>query len=124
MVDSLEAFNREIMAVAELVKQHRRLCMTPPVDDDFPQVKYEYDRAVRVAIAAFREYGRNVGVDWISVDDRRPDEKEPVVYRRPDPYRPGRWHVGIAYWTVSGKWNPELESVGSPHGFTHWMPLP
>lgn len=60
---------------------------------------------------------------WISVEDEQPDHKEPVVYavNRPGP---GRWSVGIAYWTVSKKWNPEMESTQAPDGYTHWMPLP
>jgi len=32
--------------------------------------------------------------------------------------------VGIAYRTVSDKWNPEMESTTNPKGFTHWMKLP
>jgi hypothetical protein len=60
---------------------------------------------------------------WIAVKDRAPDHREPVVYCRPNPNGTG-WHVGIAYWTVSQKWNPEQESTQSPRGFTHWMPLP
>jgi hypothetical protein len=61
--------------------------------------------------------------DWIAVKDQLPDKKEPVVYARPNPRRRGTWHVGIAYWTVSQKWNPECESLHEPNGFTHWKPL-
>jgi len=61
---------------------------------------------------------------WISVADKQPPHDEPIVYARPDTKRgPGRYHVGIAYWTVSERWHPELESANSPEGFTHWMPL-
>ena len=61
----------------------------------------------------------------ISVKDQKPPSAEPVVYARPDFRRgSGHWSVGIAYWTVSKKWNPELESIHAPTGFTHWMPIP
>jgi hypothetical protein len=60
---------------------------------------------------------------WICVEDLPPSHSEPVVYARPDPFRPGRWHVGIAYWTVSQRWNPEMESSMNPEGFTHYKPL-
>jgi hypothetical protein len=59
---------------------------------------------------------------WIPVRERLPPKDEPVVYARPN--GPERWHVGVAYWTVSQKWNPEAESRFAPYGFTHWMPLP
>ena len=62
---------------------------------------------------------------WISIHDEKPSQKEPVVYARPDLKRGnGNWNVGIAYWTVSEKWNPEAQSERCPRGFTHWMPLP
>ena len=63
---------------------------------------------------------------WVAVKDRKPDTREPVVYARPagKEWTPLRWHVGIAYWTVSNKWNPEQESEACPQGYTHWMPLP
>lgn len=60
--------------------------------------------------------------EWVRVKDKMPDQKEPIVYCRPN--GPGRWHVGIAYWTVSARWNPEHESTSNPGGFTHWAPLP
>ena len=58
--------------------------------------------------------------EWISVKDQMPDASEPVIYARP---KRGRWAVGIAYWTVSKKWNPEMESTQTPQGFTHWKHL-
>ena len=59
---------------------------------------------------------------WISVKDKKPPTDEPVVYA----YQKSstQWNVGIAYWTVSEKWNPECESSQAPTGFTHWIPLP
>ena len=60
---------------------------------------------------------------WISTKDQIPDRKEPVIYCQRS--RDGkRWRVGIAYWTVSQIWNPQMNSVQNPDGFTHWLPLP
>jgi len=62
-------------------------------------------------------------IKWISVEDRLPNKNEPVVYINRKEFKKG-WFVGVAYWTVSNKWNPECESTENPEGFTHWMPLP
>lgn len=62
--------------------------------------------------------------EWIKCSERMPDKREPVVYMRPSDWQRGKIHVGIAYWTVSEKWNPECESTQAPEGFTHWIPLP
>jgi hypothetical protein len=61
------------------------------------------------------------GSGWIAVRHQPPDRGEPVVYARPN--GPDKWHVGIAYWTVSQCWNPQQESSFAPQGFTHWKPL-
>lgn len=61
---------------------------------------------------------------WISITDQPPPPPESIAFARPDPLNPGHWRVGIAYWTVSGKWNPEIKSEIYPEGFTHWLPLP
>jgi hypothetical protein len=66
--------------------------------------------------------GRVTDRSWTNVKDQPPSKGEPIVYCRPA--RGGRFHVGIAYWTVSERWNPEMESQFAPDGFTHWMPLP
>ena len=60
-------------------------------------------------------------LEWISVKDQVPDRKEPVIYC----HRKNKttWHVGIAYWTVSKTWNPQMNSE-QDDGFTHWLPLP
>ncbi len=62
--------------------------------------------------------------DWISVEDRLPDSKEPIVYCSTHKTTKGKIGVGVAYWTVSDKWNPEMSSEYCKTGFTHWMPLP
>lgn len=58
---------------------------------------------------------------WLPVSELK-DHSEPIVYARPKGR--GKWSVGIAYWTVSQKWSPEMESQLAPHGFTHFMRLP
>jgi len=59
---------------------------------------------------------------WIDVKDKKPPTDEPIVYVKPKDGE--RFCVGIAYWTVSKKWKPEMESTQNLSGFTHWMPLP
>lgn len=62
---------------------------------------------------------------WIDINDQEPPTNEPVVYcRKRHDGGVSFWSVGIAYWTVSKKWKPEMESLRAPSGFTHWMPLP
>lgn len=58
---------------------------------------------------------------WIRVEDQRPPKDEPVVYRRS--LGGGRYGVGIAYWSKSDTWVPEMQSQFAP-GFTEWLPLP
>lgn len=50
--------NEEFDAVAELSKEYRRIRLTPIVDDDYPEVRYAYERAIRSLIYALRENGR------------------------------------------------------------------
>ena len=57
---------------------------------------------------------------WRPVSDLK-DHSEPVVYARRKNDR--TWHVGIAYWTASQHWNPEMQSVENPRGFDWWKPL-
>ena len=59
--------------------------------------------------------------NWISIKDKLPPNGEPIVYAR---FKEGKWAVGIAYWTVSQVWCPELGSTACPEGYTHWLPLP
>lgn len=47
MKDRIALQNKEFEAMEELAKQWRRLQMTPPVDDDYEQVRFEYDQARR-----------------------------------------------------------------------------
>lgn len=59
---SVESFSAEIEAARELRRQLGRIEMTPPVDDDFPQVKYEYDQAVRSFLEAAARNGRSLPI--------------------------------------------------------------
>ena len=60
---------------------------------------------------------------WISVKEQIPSHDEPIVYCIPGALN-SMFHVGIAYWTVSKKWNPDIYSEKNKEGFTHWIPLP
>lgn len=57
-MDKIELQNKEFDAVAELSEQYRRITLTPVVDDDYPAVRYDYERAVKAAIEAFKANGR------------------------------------------------------------------
>lgn len=52
--------NKEFDAVAELAKQYRRITMTPVVDDDYPEVRHDYEHAVLDVIDAFKQNGREL----------------------------------------------------------------
>lgn len=58
MQTKLETQSKEFDAVAELAKQYRRITMTPIVDDDYPEVRRDYERALSGLIAALRANGR------------------------------------------------------------------
>lgn len=54
--DNTQLF-REVAGAAHAVAvQRRRLDFTPPVDDDFPQVKHEFDSAVKDLVRAASAY--------------------------------------------------------------------
>lgn len=50
--------NTEFDAVRDLSEQYRRITLTPVVDDDYPSVRHDYERAVAVTLDAFRQNGR------------------------------------------------------------------
>lgn len=58
MMARLKSQRAEFDSVAELAKQLRRCDMTPVVDDDYPAVRYDYERAVFAVIEAMRCNGR------------------------------------------------------------------
>ena len=50
----------EFDAMAHLAEQYRRLTYTPIVDDDYPQVRFEYDQAVRMFLDACAANGHKM----------------------------------------------------------------
>ncbi len=50
--------NKEFAAVAQVAEQYRRITLTAVVDDDYPEVRRDYESAVRSLLDAFRENGR------------------------------------------------------------------
>lgn len=50
----------EFDACSRLAKEYRRIQMTPPVDDDYPEVRHDYERAVIAFLRACRDNGRQV----------------------------------------------------------------
>lgn len=48
----------EFDAASELTKQYRRVSMTPIVDDDYPEVRHDYESALSVFIAKMKANGR------------------------------------------------------------------
>lgn len=56
--DRIELQNKEFDAVSELAKQYRRIVMTAIVDDDYPEVRHQYESAARALLRAFVANGR------------------------------------------------------------------
>lgn len=59
--DEIAKQNSEFDAVRDLTKQWRRLEMTPVVDDDYPEVRHDYDSALRTLLEKVRA---NRGSRW------------------------------------------------------------
>lgn len=57
-VDRMATQRAEFDAVEELVKQDRRLRMTPIVDDDYPSVRHDWESALAEVISAMKKNGR------------------------------------------------------------------
>ncbi len=54
----MKLLDAELGAIEAAAEQVRRLRCTPPVDDDFPEVKHAYDGSVRTLVNALRNNGR------------------------------------------------------------------
>lgn len=54
----IAAQNVEFEAVQRLSKQYRRITLTAPVDNDYPEVRHGYESAIQQLIAALRLNGR------------------------------------------------------------------
>jgi hypothetical protein len=59
--DRLELQNKEFDAVGKLSKAYKTCISVPVVDDDYPEVRYNYECALEDTIAAFRGNGRIPG---------------------------------------------------------------
>lgn len=57
----MKRLDAELAAIEAAAEQVRRLRLTPPVDDDFPEVKHAYDSSVRTLVEALRDNGRFEG---------------------------------------------------------------
>lgn len=56
-MDKVALQNAEFDAVDKLAKQWRRLQLTPVVDDDYPEIRFEYEQAMRSLIDALKANG-------------------------------------------------------------------
>ena len=54
MMNRFELQNTEFDTLTELSKQWDRLKMTPVVDDDYPEVRHDYEGALRSFIKALK----------------------------------------------------------------------
>lgn len=59
-MDKFKLQTAEFDAMAHLAEQYRRLTLTPIVDDDYPWVRFEYDKAVRIFIEACAANGHKM----------------------------------------------------------------
>lgn len=57
---TFETQRDEFDAMHELDKQYNRLLMTPIVDDDYPEVRHQYEGALAKFIEAMKANGRFV----------------------------------------------------------------
>lgn len=58
----IETMRAELDALTALERQHKKLTFTPIVDDDYPEVRRDYELAVMDLISAFKANGRIVEV--------------------------------------------------------------
>lgn len=96
--------NKEFDACAKLARQFGRLQMTPPVDDDYPEVRHCYESALRSFIEAMRENGR--------FPDIQPgDFMERLNIQNRS--RGKRWHPsGLVSWSLSDWFTAMAGEVG------------
>ena len=57
-MERMEAQRVEFDAMASLAEQYRRLTHTPIVDDDYPEVRYQYESALLEFIKSMKQNGR------------------------------------------------------------------
>lgn len=56
-----KAQSAEFDAMQALAEQWRRLTLTPIVDDDYPEVRHDYERALGLFLLACKGNGRTMG---------------------------------------------------------------
>ena len=61
--DRMNLQRAEFDAATKMMEQLRRLNHTMIVDDDYPEVRYEYERALADFISAMKTNGRFEGVN-------------------------------------------------------------
>jgi len=94
---TLETQNDEFDAVRELAKQMRRIEQTPPVDDDYPEVRHDYESAVGAVITSFVNNERHRAKQNFASDSLTFDS-----FRVANVNRCIKWHpAGIASWSPS-----------------------
>lgn len=56
--ERMQLQSNEFDAVAKLSEEYRRITFTPVVDDDYPEVRSDYEMALSQLIVALRANGR------------------------------------------------------------------
>jgi NTP pyrophosphatase (non-canonical NTP hydrolase) len=81
----------EFDAVAKLAEEYRRITLTPVVDDDYPSVRRDYERAIGNLLAAMRMNGR-LSTKQLTFEE----------FRKANVTRCLKWHPGgIESWSAS-----------------------
>lgn len=100
--DAIDRFNKRWLLLLELRRQMGRMELTPPVDDDFPEVKHDFDSAERAYYQCCQEQG------VLSYGSPVPSDPGPSYdtlrrIRGINLRRANRWHPrhGIMEWSLS-----------------------
>ena len=57
---AIERQNAEFSALDRLIREYNRTRATPVVDDDYPEVRFGYEQALRSFVDAMRANGRRL----------------------------------------------------------------
>lgn len=105
--------NKEFDAVAELAKQYRRITLTPPVDDDYPEVRHAYESAVRQFIEAYNNNRPQMKINIISEPSSVELYQSMPHVSRINYSRALRWHpAGLNAWSMSDWFTALAGEVG------------
>ena len=92
---------KEFDAVKQLAKDWDRLSMTPPVDDDYSEVRHAYESGLSALIDALRANGRLAERDFMS------------RLHEANASRGKRWHPsGLVSWSLSDWFTAMAGEVG------------